>query len=271
MSRRIAELREFMKGYPNASGEDPRNPEAQSDERKGVAAPPLQKPYDEKTSTLIDLPDPGETRLVQTDIRALIGQRRSRRTYADSAIPLVSLSYLLWATQGVYAIPKHRIWSLRSVPSAGARHPYETYLHVSRVSGLAPGLYRYLPLSHQLLSLGTRDALREELFVLTDGEDFVADAPVTFIWSCIPYRGEWRYHTMSHKSMLLDAGHICQNLALAAESMGYGSCSIGGYWQEGADRFIGVDGQDEYVVYMASVGKRPGSGSEAGVRLPQAR
>lgn len=262
MTRQIPDLREFMKGYPNAFGEDPRNPEAQSDERKGLPAPPLQKPYDEKTSPLIDLPDPGEACLVHADIRVLIGQRRSLRAYADSAIPLVSLSYLLWATQGVYAIPKHRTWSLRSVPSAGARHPYETYLHVSRVSGLPPGLYRYLPLSHQLLSLGTRDSLREELFVLTDREAFVADAPLTFIWSCVPHRGEWRYHTMSHKSMLLDAGHICQNLALAAESIGCGSCPIGGYWQEGADRFIGADGQDEYVVYMASVGRRPGSESD---------
>jgi SagB-type dehydrogenase family enzyme len=263
MSDRIEALREFMKGYPVAHGDDPRNPELLSDERNGVAAPPLQKPYDEGSASLVGLPEPADVDLVQGDIRTLIGRRRSRRSYTDEPLSLDNLSYLLWATQGVHAIPEHRTWTVRSVPSAGACHPYETYLHAANVSDLDPGLYRYLPLTHYLLSLGTRGSLREELYVLTDREAFVADAPATFIWSCIPYRGEWRYHTMSHKSMLLDAGHICQNLYLAAESIGCGTCAIGGYWQEGADRFIGVDGKDEYVVYMASVGRIPGHQGEA--------
>jgi SagB-type dehydrogenase family enzyme len=185
----------------------------------------------------------------------VIGERVSRRAYAGESVSLEQLSFLLWATQGVRAVNAEKTSSRRTVPSAGSRHPYETYLRVARVEGVEPGLYRYLPLGHEIVLLDQRPSLREEVFILTDREDWAADAPLFFLWSCIPYRGEWRYHTMAHKSMLLDAGHIAQNLYLAAEAIGCGACTLGGYWQEGADRFCGVDGEDEYVVYLAAVGR----------------
>jgi SagB-type dehydrogenase family enzyme len=123
------------------------------------------------------------------------------------------------------------------------------------VEGLAPGIYRYLALSHELLLVAQRETLRDELYAASYQEEFVADAPVCFLWSCVPYRGEWRYNTRAHKSMLLDGGHLCQNLYLAAESIGCGTCAIGGYCQQGVDRLLGLDGEDEFVVYLAPVGK----------------
>lgn len=260
MARTIESGRESMKGYPMAFGEDPRNPELQSDQRKGVAAPSLEKPYDRPSSRIVALPAATREAITQSDLFTVIGQRQSRRSYTAAALSQGELSFLLWATQGVHVANTEKNYSRRTVPSAGSRHPYETYVHIARVDGIEPGLYRYLPLTHELLLLDQRPSLREELYVLTDREDWAADAPVFFLWSCVPYRGEWRYTTMSHKSMLLDAGHIGQNLYLAAEAMGCGACTLGGYWQEGADRFCGVDGEDEYVVYLAAVGRVPEQG-----------
>ncbi|MDD4903708.1 MAG: SagB/ThcOx family dehydrogenase [Candidatus Bipolaricaulis sp.] len=253
--RTIESGRESMKGYPMAFGDDPRNPELHSDQRKGLAAPPVEKPYDKEGARIVALPSPSRAVVAKAHVMDVIGERVSRRIYADQPLSRDQLSFLLWATQAVRAVNADKTSSRRTVPSAGARHPYETHLRLARVEGIEPGLYRYLPLTHELLFLDDRPSLREELFVLTDREEWAADAPVFFLWSCVPYRGEWRYHTMSHKSMLLDAGHIAQNLYLAAEAIGCGVCTLGGYWQEGADRFCGVDGVDEYVVYLAAVGR----------------
>jgi SagB-type dehydrogenase family enzyme len=250
--------RDLMKGYPMAFGEDPRNPELLSDQRKGIAAPALQKSYDAASSRVTALPAPTRDVITQGDLFTLIGRRQSRRGYAEDALSQGELSFLLWATQGMHVANTEKNYSRRTVPSAGSRHPYETYLHIARVERIEPGLYRYLPLTHELLLLDQRPSLREELYVLTDREDWAADAPVFFLWSCIPYRGEWRYYTMSHKSMLLDAGHIGQNLYLAAEAVGCGACTLGGYWQEGADRFCGIDGENEFAVYLAAVGRVAG-------------
>lgn len=255
MAEVIARNREFMKGYRVADFHDPDNDFHSSDQQKGVSPPPLQKEFDRDGATIVRLPKVDKGIVIQPNIPTLFQRRRSRRRYSAEPLSLAQLSYLLWATQGVLRVHSQGEWTVRTVPSAGARHPYETYLVVNRVEGLEPGIYRYLALSHELLFVVHRPTLRDELYAASYRERFVADAPVCFLWSCIPYRGEWRYNTKAHKSMLLDAGHLCQNLYLAAESIGCGTCAIGGYYQRGVDQMLGLDGEDEFVVYLAPVGK----------------
>lgn len=67
---------------------------------------------------------------------------------------------------------------------------------------------------------------------------------------------EWRYDRAAHKVIALDAGHVCQNLYLACESLGLGTCAIAAYDQEACDRLLGVDGDDEFTLYLAPVGRR---------------
>jgi SagB-type dehydrogenase family enzyme len=145
---------------------------------------------------------------------------------------------------------------LRTAPSAGARHPFETYLVVNRVEGLAPGLYRYLGLEHQLLCLQKGD-YAERVGTACNGQAFVGRGAVVFIWTALPYRTEWRYSVVAHRVIAMDAGHTCENLYLAAEAVGAGTCAIGAYDQALMDELVGVDGDDELVIYAAPVGHLP--------------
>ena len=219
----------------------------------GEPPPPMQKPAP-PDGRLIPLPA-GENRPIPPcDLETAITRRESRRTFTGGHLSLEELSFLLWATQGV----RQELLAaavLRTVPSAGCRHPFETYLAVRRVTGLEEGLYRYLPLDHALLFLRSVPHLPEELTAATHGQRFAGEAAVTFIWTAIPSRTEWRYAEAAYKVIALDAGHVCQNLYLACEAIGAGTCAIAAYNQDLADRLVAADGDEEFVVYLAPVGK----------------
>ena len=226
----------------------------QSDQKRGVPTPTPQQPYN-ASAPLIDLPAPDPTILAKPALFECIADRKSHRKYTGESLTIQELAYLLWATQGVRRVIMGGTGSLRTVPSSGARNPFETYLAINRVRGIDPGVYRYLPFEHKLVYLFTAESLADKLGELAMGQPFVGQSAVCFIWSAVPYRAEWRYGTQAAKGILLDAGHVCQNLYLACESIGCGTCAIAAYWQEDFDRFLNLSGEDELVVYLASVGK----------------
>jgi SagB-type dehydrogenase family enzyme len=183
-----------------------------------------------------------------------IRRRESCRSYSDAPLSMEELSFLLWSTQGVKSIIMDGYATKRTVPSGGARHPFETYLAVQRVETLAPGLYRYLAIEHQLLLLKEDPQIGSKL---AEGcADFSAGSAVTFIWTAVPYRTEWRYGPMSPKLIAQDSGHVCQNLYLACEAIQAGTCAVGAYDQAKMDELLGVDGIDEFTMYCAPVGKK---------------
>ena len=193
----------------------------------------------------------GSVELVE--LATAIGDRQSRRSFSAKPLTLDELSFLLWATQGVREQDKGRVW--RTVPSAGNRHALETYLCVFNVGGLRPAVYRYLPLEHELLLEFEEPHLRVQLVEAALRQSFVGQAAVTFIWATIPYRMEWRYGLAAHKVIALDAGHVCQNLYLACAAIGAGTCAVAAYDQQLMDELVRVDGQEEFVIYLAPVGK----------------
>ncbi|MGC9348137.1 MAG: SagB/ThcOx family dehydrogenase [Anaerolineae bacterium] len=243
------DYRKFMKGDMWVEMRDMR-----TDQQRRVPPPAVTKPYPED-ATLIDLVAPEDFTVGDAPIREIIAQRQSHRKFADEPLTLEELSYLLWATQGVHKVWRGGIAVRRTVPSAGARHSFETYLVVNRVEGLEVGLYRYLSVEHKLLELRTDPTLPQQAAGACHNQTFVASSAVTFIWSALPYRTEWRYALMTPKLVNLDAGHVCQNLYLAAESIGAGACAIAAYQQDAMDELLGVDGEDEFAIYVAPVGK----------------
>jgi len=227
---------------------------SQTDQNRLIDSPPVEKPFAED-ATRIDLVPHGEWDAVKgIDLIEAIGNRKSRRAYSNEPLTADELSFLLWATQGM----RMRIdygHAYRTVPSAGCRHAFETYLCVLNVTGIDDGLYRYLPVEHELLLEFTDDRLAETIVAATFGQSFIGKAAVTFIWAAIPYRMEWRYGIAAHKVIAIDAGHVCQNLYLACEAIGAGTCAIAAYDQEMMDQLVRVDGMDEFVIYLAPVGK----------------
>jgi SagB-type dehydrogenase family enzyme len=241
--------RQWMKSDFSDEDED-----FKSDQELKLPQPPLQKPYD-ANAEIIALPEVKEDVLIKTNILDILRDRKSNRSYSEENLTLDQLSFLLWATQGVKDIRGNNYATLRPVPSAGARHPFETYIAVNRIEGLRKGVYRYLALTHELLFLFEDNCLETELSDLTLGQKFIGKSAVTFIWSVIPYRGEWRYSKLAHKPMLLDGGHVCQNLYMACEAIGCGTCAIAAYDQKAIDSFLNLNGEDEFVVYLAPVGR----------------
>lgn len=225
-----------------------------TDQHRGVPPPPVEKPF-QSDRKRIDLIKKNKWRSIgKVDLISAIDHRRSHRVFTKEPLTIEELSFLLWATQGV----RKRVdegTAYRTVPSAGCRHALETYLCVLNIAELEPGIYRYLPLEHQLVQESGKELLPEQIVNAALGQPAAGKAAVTFIWTAIPYRMEWRYDLAAHKVIALDAGHVCQNLYLACEAIGAGTCAIGAYYQEQMDRLLGVDGKDEFTVYLAPVGK----------------
>jgi SagB-type dehydrogenase family enzyme len=228
---------------------------SQTDQSRGIMPPPVEKPYS-KERKRIDLINFDEFNDIgKIELKAAIKNRESRRLYSGRSISIKELSFLLWATQGIrkYLDAGH---AQRTVPSAGCRHALETYLCAFNVKDIEKGIYRYLPVEHQLLFEFTEEQLKEKVFEATFGQTWSAESAVTFIWTAVPYRMEWRYDIDSSKVIAIEAGHVCQNLYLACEAIDAGMCAIAAYDQEKMDELLKVDGQDEITVYIASVGKK---------------
>jgi SagB-type dehydrogenase family enzyme len=238
---------EFMRltRYPHLS------PSAQD---QGLPQPPLELPCP-PGAQLIGLPSPQDIQVPPIDLRAAIEQRRSLRKYAEQALTLSELAFLLWCTQGVKTVTARPV-TLRTVPSAGARHALETFMLVNRVAGLAPGLYRYAALNHALIAVDlTPDVAARTVHACTD-QRMVGQAAVSLVWVAVVERMRWRYCERSYRYLHLDAGHVCQNLYLAAEAIGCGACAIAAYDDELLNQVVGADGEELFAIYAASLGKK---------------
>jgi len=226
-----------------------------TDQSRGVEVPPMEEVVDgdDLVVELIPITDVLPT-LSKVELTAAISRRRSVRRFLDTPMTVAEISWLLWATQGMRD-PLGNTPHFRTVPSAGARHSLNTYIFVNRVEGLPQGLYRYQPLAHVLVYLGSIQNQERMLSTAALGQRFVAMAAATFVWTTVPYRMEWRYGLAAHRVILLDAGHVGQNFYLGCEPIGCGTCTVGAYDQEMLDKLLGVDGDNEFAIYLAPVGK----------------
>ena len=181
-----------------------------------------------------------------------IAERRSQREFSPHSITFPELSQLLWASQGITV----RAWGydFRAVPSAGALYPIETYVVVNRVNELNPGLYHFDIKENQLILLKEGN-LGGNLCSAGLGQEMLEEASCIFVWTAIVERSKWKYRQRAYRYIYVDAGHIGQNLYLAATAMNLGCCTVGAFYDEEVDRLIGIEGREEISIYLGAVGR----------------
>jgi threonine aldolase len=234
-----------------------------SDEDQGHPVPPCTQPVP-AGAIEVALPDPAGLTLGGKSFRDITATRRSRRTYKVEPVSIDELSFLLWSSAGVKSVRRGN--AFRTVPSGGCRHPLDTIVYARRVTDLEPGLYRYLAVEHALALLEPAaavtgaDPAKNGWLDLDAGLDAglsgqLWNCAAMFMWTAVPYRSEWRYSVAAAKTLLLDAGHVCQALYGACEALDLGTCAQAAYDQEKLDAALGLDGIEEFAVYVAPVGR----------------
>lgn len=181
-----------------------------------------------------------------------LAKRRSERNTTQDPLSVDELARLLWAAQGVTA--RAGMYLLRTAPSAGALYPFETYLYVDNVDGVSQGIYHF-GVSEFALARLQEGNLNQEITAASLGQPVVRKAAVVFIWTAMMLRCMTKYRERAVRYIAMDLGHICQNVQLAATGMGLGSCPIGAFYDDELNKLVGVDGEEETVLYMVTVGK----------------
>ena len=178
-------------------------------------------------------------------------KRRSVRSFSSKPLSMDDLSFLLWASTGVQR--SERGYEFRTTPSAGALYPIETYLIVNSVEDLAKALYHYDIEAHALEEMKAGD-FAEEMAHAALEQKMCINAQVVLVWTAVFERSKWKYAQRAYRYVYLEAGHMAQNLALAATGIGLGSCQIGAFFDDEVNQILGVDGKKESTIYLSVIG-----------------
>lgn len=168
-----------------------------------------------------------------------IARRRSRRNFSPDALSPEQIGQLLWSAQGVTSEE-----GLRAAPSAGAMYPLEIYL------ACAHGLFQYLPHEHALQKKSAED-LRPALAAAALGQDFIARAPASVIFTAVFHRTMSRYGERGRRYVHMDAGYAAENVHLQAEALGLASVSVGAFDDRAVARILALPPNEEPLLIIA--------------------
>jgi SagB-type dehydrogenase family enzyme len=194
---------------------------------------------------------PSELQGVTMSFAEVIHKQKSVRTFSNQSLSKVDLAFLLWASTGIQRI-EHG-YEFRTAPSAGALYPIETYVAANNVETVERGIYHYNIKNHLLEEIKIGN-FGEALAHAALDQKMCATASAVFIWTAVFGRSKWKYSQRAYRYIYLDAGHIAENLALAATSINCGSCHIGAFFDNEINSIVDIDGTEESGICLSIVG-----------------
>lgn len=188
----------------------------------------------------------------------LLTHRRSHHHFSGEPARLDDLARVLLLGDGIVSRMTSEDGAeflLRTAPSGGGLYPIETFCITFQVEGLAPGAYFYNAQKHRLEQLAAED-FRPRLADATNLKAEVEGASFCIALSAVLPRSSFKYGQRAYRFVLLEAGHIAQNVLLTAESLGLGALPVGGFFDDDLNAVFRLDGCQEFVVYLMLVGNK---------------
>ncbi len=216
-----------------------------------------------------DFPDaqmfalPRDFQPLDASLEDLLALRSSRYNYGPEGLTLQTLSTFLHAAYGVKrSIQAYNIkeFPVRNAPSAGGLQPVDLYLVINQVEGLPKGLYYYNPVEHAVVLLDEGN-MRSALMRCCIFTEFVLYAPVVCIMTCNMDRVRWKYGDRSYRFVHVDTGVLTQNLYLVGTALNLNVCALAAYYDDQIHELLGVDGREEFVSLLFSLGPKPFGGA----------
>jgi SagB-type dehydrogenase family enzyme len=188
--------------------------------------------------------------LPEVSLAEAVRRRRSARAFGPDAVALREVAALLDAAYGV--TPRADGAPFRAVPSGGALYPLELYVLARRVDDLEPGLHHLDPqrrVLEQLPSTGPEGPL-------SPYDELLDEAALVVAVTGVFWRSRFKYGLRGYRFTLLEAGHVGQNLLLAAAALDLAALPVGGFYDRRVERLLGVDGVNESALYLFAVGRQ---------------
>lgn len=197
---------------------------------------------------------PTKTKLLMQPLSQVLMNRKSRRQFSRKALPLETLSSLLFYSLGV--IPgSSQSWNetRRFYPSAGARYPLEIYFTSHNIEKLENGLYHYNVPVHKLERLMLDEKINKRIAKLCF-QDWIEQAQMVMVITAVFSRTQNKYGERGYRHILLEAGHVGQNIYLIAEALELKVCAIGGFLDDEINKLLDIDCENESAIYLLAVG-----------------
>lgn len=207
-----------------------------------------------KTYPRLDKIDLNNVKLSTSKLREFMHDRRSSRQFSGLPISKKVLCHLLLSSCGLIKLGRSFEDSRRPYPSAGARYPLEIYTIILNCERMEKGLYHY-NVKENCLELLLEKDLSNWLIKVTGGAKWIEDVAVVFIITGVLDRTSIKYGDRGYRYILLEAGHLGQNMCLLATEMGLGSCPIGGYIDNEVNKLLDINLQKEFALYLIAIGK----------------
>jgi SagB-type dehydrogenase family enzyme len=186
-------------------------------------------------------------------LASVMRSRESVRDYEEKPLSFAALSEILWNAAGIRATDLNGL-TFRHYPSAGGLYPIQLFVGAKRVEGVEPGIHYYCPHTNSLQLIAGREAMEEAESALLGAQPWIAQAGCFLMFVAETDKTLWKYGSRGLRYILLDCGHVAQNISLMATAVGLGSCGIGGFYELELQEHLAISQPDEIVIYAMTLG-----------------